>query len=195
MKSALLLSLLLAAAPLRAEGKKTADSGTADATAVQLADYFVKTDVADANPKLVEPFLAIDAATLPKRVRAKAEAKQVEIRTLLKLHDTKKKGNWIQPDDSCKITDIIKPLKDIPVYRMAGFTDLKEDEEQYVMHRTNCTELNLGCQFSLIIFHDKGKPRQLMLLVKDPLWGLVAETHGKSGGQTNFFGTGLSCMH
>jgi hypothetical protein len=194
MKSALLLSLLLAAAPLRAEGKKTADSGTADATAVQLADYFVKTDVADANPKLVEPFLAIDAATLPKRLREKAAAKQVEIRTLLKLHDTKKKGNWVQPVDGCKITDIVKPLKDIPIYKLAEFVELKEDEEQFVMSKTNCTELNMGCEFSLIIFFEKGKPRQLMLQGKDPLWAIVAQMHGK-GGQTNFFGTGLSCMH
>jgi hypothetical protein len=194
MMHALAFALLLAAAPARAADAKADDAGTADATTVQLADYFIKTSVADANPKLVTPFLAVDPATLPKRQRVKAAAKQVEIKTLFKLHDTKKKGNWLQATEGCSLKDIVKPLKDIPLYTLAGYGDIKEDEEQYIMHKTQCTEIDMGCQFSLIIFFDKGKPRRLMLQEHDPLNALAAESH-KPAGQTNFFGTGLTCAH
>jgi hypothetical protein len=195
MKRAILLSLLLAAVPAFAADKKVDDAGTADATTVRLAEYFLKTDLGAADPKLVSPFLAVDPATLPKRLRVKTAAKQIEIHSLLKLHDTKKKGNWLQEaDKGCQLTDIVKPLKDIPIFQLAEFVDITEEEEQFTMQRTKCTELDLGCQFTLIIFFDKGKPRRLMLQKKDPLFAIIAQSHGK-GGQTNFFGAGLSCYH
>lgn len=196
MKSFVFLCLLLAAAPLRAADKKPDDAGTADATTVQLAEYFLKTDLGAADPKLVSPFLAVNSATLPKRLRRKTAAKQIEVQSLLKLHDTKKKGNWLQPaDGACKLADIVKSLKEIPAYQEAGYVDLTEDEEKFVMQRTKCTELDLGCEFTLQIFFDKGQPRRLLLFFKDPLFGIVAQMHSKTGGQTSFFGGGLTCYH
>jgi hypothetical protein len=196
MTRRLALLLLLATVPLRAADTKSADAGTADAdaTTVQIAEYFQKVPLSDANPKLVEPFLAIDSTTLPKKLRAKTQAKQLEIKTLLKLHDTKKKGNWLQPA-TCTADSFVKPLKDSAAYAMAGYVNLTEDEEQYIMHKTQCTETDMGCQFSMTIFHDKGKPRRLMIHPNDPLAALAAESHGKAGGQTQFFGLGLTCQH
>ena len=195
MISALLLSLLLAAGPARAADAAPPDAGTADETTVKLVDYFLKTPIADANPKLVDPFLAVDSAALPKRQRAKAKAKQLELKTLLKLHETKKKGNWLQPAEGCTVDTIVKPLKDMPIYALAGYVEINETEEQYVMEKTHCTEQDMGCQFSLIIFHDKGKPRRLELHERDPLNAFVTESHSKTAGQTKFFGVGLTCAH
>ncbi len=189
MRTLLALLLLLAAAPSRA-----ADPVAADSSTVRLADYFVQTPINEADPKLVSPFLALDAQTLPKRLREKARAKQLAIQALLKLHDTKKKGNWLQPVGGCTAESFVKPLKDIPAYAMAGYVPITEEELKYIMHKTNCTELDLGCQFTFTIFYDKKKPRKLMLHQNDPIDALAAESHGPHG-QTNFFGVGLTCQH
>jgi len=186
------LALAAAAAPARA---LTPDSAAKpDADAVKLVEYFLKTPTPDVDTKLVAPFLAVDPETLPERLRVKARGKQIEIRTLIKLHDTKQKGNWLQPPENCTLESVVHPLKDARVYLMAGYKDIKEDEERYVTQKTKCSDLELGCHFSLIILFEKGKPRRLMLLPSDPLMALVAESHGHSG-QTNFFGTTLTCMH
>jgi len=168
-----------------------------DAATVQLVDYFLKTPTAEVNPKLVDPFLAVDPDALPRRRRDKARAKQLEIRTLLKLHDTKKKGSWLGPVEGCTLSSIVHPLMEMGAYRIAGFSEITEDELDYVMEKTKCKEIDLGCQFSLIIFFDKGKPRHLMLSANDPLNATIAEFHaGHVGGQTNFFGKGtFTCHH
>jgi hypothetical protein len=188
---ALALVLLLAGSA-RADAAKPAE---ADATTIQLVDYFLKTPTSDANPKFIESFLAVDTETLPKRQRAKAKSKQIEIQTLIKLHDTKKKGNWLQPAEGCTLASVVHPLSDAPAYQFAGYVDIDEDEARYVEAKTHCSELELACHFSLGIFFTKGKPRRLMLSQKDPLMSMVAESHSKTAGQTNFFGIGLSCAH
>ncbi len=169
-------------------------SVSADSATVKLAEYFVRTPVPDENPHLVEPFLAVNADTLPARLREKALARQLELRSLLRLHDTKKKGNWLQPASDCDMHSFIKHFHDMPAYQMAGYVPITEDEEKYIMGKTHCTELDMGCQFTLTIFYDKGRPRRLMLHMNDPLDALAAESH-HPGGQTNFFGVGLTCAH
>lgn len=196
MPTVLVLALALVL-PAAAADKPDA-AGTADKTVIELVDYFLKTPTADANPKLVEPFLALDPDALPKRQREKARAKQLEIRTLVRLHDTKKKGSILMPAEGCTLESFVHPQKDYGIFAIAGFGPITEDDLTYVMQRTHCTELDLGCQFSLTIFFDKGskKPRRLMLHENDPVEAIVAEgRHSGKSNQTNFFGLGLTCNH
>lgn len=170
-------------------------SGPDEKTRIKIAEYMLKTPTNEASPVVVEPFLALDADVLPKRLRVRTRAKQLEIRTLLKLHDTKKKGSGLSPVPGCSQASFLKPTKDLPSYQMAGFEEITEDEEKHVMRRTRCEEVDLGCQFSLMIFHDAGskKPRRLFLMANDPLMALVAAARGDGGGQNNYFGVGISC--
>jgi hypothetical protein len=165
----------------------------ADKDTLDLVNYFLKVELADANPKLVEPFLAVKTETLPKKLRNKAAAKQVEIGALLRIHDVKKKGAFVAPVEGCSETSFVKPL------RMAGsFSDYEtvtEDELKYVMDQTKCTEVDLGCRFSLLIFFEKKKERILKFNPADPIMAKVAEYRGGGGGGTHFFGMGYSCMH
>jgi hypothetical protein len=196
--TALLAALLLTLPSSRAaaaEPEKAVAAAAAEAnkTTIQLVEYFLKTPIPDANPKLIEPFLAVDTETLPKKLRLKARAKQVEISTILKLHDTKKAGSLIQPLEGCSEKDFVFPLAQADFYLGFGNEEVNEDELSYVKNKTKCTEIDLGCRFSLKIFFTKGKPRRLEFYGPDPIMALVAESH--KGGSTNFFGSGLTCMH
>ncbi|MBI3289520.1 MAG: hypothetical protein HYZ74_08390, partial [Elusimicrobia bacterium] len=152
------------------------------------------------SPSVIEPFLTIDPETLPKRMRAKIRAKQLEIRTLLKLHDTKKKGSILQPSEGCTQASFVKPTSELPGYAFAGYEEITESEERQLLERTLCNEVDLGCHFSLVIFYDAGSkvPRKLYMSTMDPLMALVAAARGgsKAGvGGNGYFGTGISCMH
>jgi hypothetical protein len=187
----LALALLCASSFARAEPT----AAGADAETTKLVEYFLKTPTSQADTKLVASFLAVDPAQLPERLRAKTRGKQLEIRTLIHLHDTKKKGNWLRPAEGCTLEKFIFPLKDAPVYLMAGYEYITEEQESYVKNRTSCEEQEQGCQFSLIILFDKGKPRRLLLYPSDPLNAVIAEMKNGKGGQTNFFGrgAGITC--
>ena len=200
---AFLLALLLvvparpaAAAPRRRKAAETgAAAGTADKTTVELVEYFLKVPTSDANPELVDPFLAVKTETLPARLRGKARAKQIEIRALIKVHDAKKKGMIVQRPAGCTMDSFVRPFSDEYAYRIAHYVPITEDEELYLLKQTGCVETDLGCEFSLTIFHDAGstRPRRLMLHESDPLMGIVARYREHGSGGTRFFGTGLFC--
>jgi hypothetical protein len=166
-------------------------AAAASTPAVDLVKYFINTPTEDANPKLAEAFLAVDPETLPKALRDRCRSKQVEMRALLRVHQIKKNGSIVQTDGTGDASSFIRPLKDITIYRAAGFLDISDSEEDFVMNKTKCTEVELGTKFTLVIFHDHGKPRRLMLHGNDPLQAMVAEARGKVGGQTHFFGVGI----
>ncbi len=187
--TAIILSVLLAAAP----SARAAEKPPADETTVDLVRYFLQVPTDEANPKLVEPFLAVDPETLPKKLRGKALAKQIEIRDLIKLHATKKQGVLIQPDEGCSEKDFVFPLNQAAFYLSMGYEEVNEDELEYVKNKTKCTEVDLGCRFTLKLFYTKGKDRRLMFVPQDPIMAIVAESH--KGGSTKFFGMGMTCMH
>ena len=183
----------LAACPLRAADVQKS-TATADSKTVELAEYFIKVPTAEANPKLVTPFLAIDTETLPKKMRRKAKAKQFEIQTLLKLHDTKKMGFLIRPMEGCAEKDFVLPLGQAATFLSMGYEEITEDELDFVKSKTKCEEIDLGCRFSMKLFFTKPKPRRLMFAASDPIMAIVAESRGKHG-NTNFFGgPGFSCF-
>jgi hypothetical protein len=190
----LLAAFLLAAAPLRAADPAPDAPAAADATTLQVVDVVLKTPMADLDPRLIGPFQAVKLESLPKKLRRKVEEKQIEIATLIKLHDTKKKGSLIQPAEDCSEKDFVLPLSQTDIFHQAGFVDVTEDELKYVMETTKCTEVDLGCRFSLKIFYTKPKPRVLAFHQNDPIMAIVAASHGGGTG-THFFGIGLTCMH
>ena len=195
----LFAAFLLAASPARAADPKpdapaaAGKTAPADKTTVDLVNYFLKIDLADANPKLIAPFLAVKPETLPAKLRRKAEVKQIEVAALVRLHDTKKMGFMIQPAQECNEKDFVKPLS-----MESSFSDdgkVTEDELKYVQDKTKCTEIDLGCRFSLLIFFQKGKDRILKFNPSDPIMAMVAEARSKAGGTTHFFNMTFNCMH
>jgi hypothetical protein len=162
----------------------------------QIVDTVLKVPTDAVDPRLVQPFLEVDPETQPKAKREKIRAKQLEFRTLLKLHDTKKKGNILSPAPGCAYEQGLRPTSDIPFYRIAGFGEIEEVERDELERRTLCTQDDMVCQFSLTIFHDKGskKPRRLFLNGKDPLMAIIGEIRTTKSGQSKFFGLGgISC--
>ncbi len=197
----LLAAFLLAAGPARAASPQT-DAATstatvktaaADKSTLDLVNYFLKGELSEANPKLVAPFLAVNIETLPKKLRNKTAARQVEVTALLRIHDTKKKGIFVQPAENCSAKDFVKPLSLAPAF--SGYVEVTEDELRYIQDKTKCTEIDLGCKFSLLIFFEKKKDRILKFHPNDPNTALVAEYRDKKGGNTHFFGMGYNCMH
>jgi hypothetical protein len=192
--TAVLLAFLLLPAFVPSAGAQPAKKNGADKTTVQLVEYFLKTPPADANPALVDPFLAVDASSLPKKLRSKAAAKQTEIRALVRLHDTRKAGSIIQPMEGCTEKAFVKPLSMAGFFPFPDYEVVNEDELKYVMDKTRCTEIDLGCRFSMLIFFEKKKDRVVKFAASDPIMAIVAESRRKTG-STNFFGSGFSCMH
>jgi len=188
----ILASFLLLTAPAARAEKKDA-SPSADKTTVELVQYFLKVPTAEANPKLIDPFLAVKTETLPKKLRGRAAAKQAEIGALLRLHDTKKGGSLVQPLEGCSEKDFVKPLS-MAGFFSEGYETVTEDELKYVMDKTKCSEIDLGCRFSMLIFYEKKKDRILKFTAADPIMAIVAESRGKGSG-TRFFGMGITCMH
>lgn len=171
-----------------------------EATTLQIADYALRTPTADMDPKLANAFLDLDVDKLPKKKREKARAKQLELQTLLKISGNKKKGGirWPTPE-GCK-PKIYGP-GDAGALMIAGFAEIKEDEESFLEERTKCSELELCCEFSLTILLTPRKKlpplKRFFLHENDPINSLLAEyRNSKAGGQTKFFGGGVfSCNH
>lgn len=158
-----------------------------DADRVKLVEYMLKTPTADADPKLVAPFMEIDTATLPKKFQQKAKAKQVEIQLLLKVAKGKKKGPFRYPE-ACQAKRY--GPEGIQIMNMIiGNTLVEPDEVEYIMLKTSCTEEQLLCEFSLNVVKipRQGKPPLIKyyLMESDPLMALVAEKRGGGGSAGN----------
>lgn len=183
--------LLILAGRVRAQDKAP-EAAPADKRTVELVQYFLKVPTAEASPKLIDPFLAVNTDTLPEKLRGKAAAKQVEINALLRLHERKKAGSLVYPAEGCTETSFVKPLNTAGFF--PNYEDVTEDELAFVMKRTKCTEIDLGCRFSLLIFFQKGKPRIMKFAAADPIMAIVAESHN-GGGTSQLFGLGITCEH
>lgn len=171
-----------------------------EATTQQIVDYALRTPTSDMDPKLANAFLDLDVEKLPKKKKEKARAKQLELQTLLKISKGKKKGGirWPTPE-GCK-PKVYGP-GDAGALSIAGFAEIKDDEEAFLLERTKCTEPELCCEFSLTLLampQKKGPPlMRYFLHENDPINALLAEYRNRNtGGQTKFFGGGVfSCNH
>lgn len=171
------LLLCLASVPVLAED---------EATELKLVEYILKTPTSEANPALVAPFMRLDTAKLPKKLRDKAKAKQLEIEGAVKIFKGKKKGPFRYPE-AC----VIKRYEGSEGIRIMGLiignVEIETEEEEYIEKKANCTEDQLLCEFSLniVLIKRKDKPplKRYYLLDTDPLMAFVAEKRG--GGASN----------
>ena len=171
----LVIALSFIVSPLFAEDEKTQ---------LQLVEYMLKVPLDQADPKLVSPFMQINADTLPKKWRDKARAKQLQIDAIVKIHQGKKKGPFRFPDPKCTPKrygpEGIKIMNMIP-----GNFEIRQEEEEYIELKTNCTEEQLLCEFSMnvVVIPRPGKPslRHYFLIESDPLMAIAAEKRGGGG--------------
>lgn len=158
-------------------------------TRIQIVEYMLKTPLNQADPKLVSGFMSLDYATLPKKLRVKARAKQLEVDGVVRIHKGKKKGPMRYPSPGC-VPKRYGP-EDLQALQMIqGSVEIAWDEEEYAEKKTNCTEDQLSCEFSLmVIVYPPGKvPRKRFFLIEtDPLMALVAEKRGGGKGPTRYF--------
>jgi hypothetical protein len=193
MKAALLALLCLVSAAEAAE--KSHEQ--------KLVEYFVNTPVSELPPENVNEFMAVDPQKLPAKLRPKFEARKLELNTMKQLAAGKKRGSIRTPEKNCDVPDEAK--SDQPAaLKMAGFEEIQDDEEEWILKQTQCTERDLLCEFSLQIVVErdpktkKVKRRRYYLYPTDPLMAIVASYRSQSGagGNTNFFGRGsLLCSH
>jgi hypothetical protein len=189
-------------APARAAQKEPAPSpasSPAGAPTAQdkekLVRAFLDTPTAELQPDLIPEFLAIDPGELPKKLRQPYEAKRLELYTLKQIIEGKKKGNVRMPEADCAIDKEAKG-DSVGVMKMAGYEEISEDEERWVMDKTKCTERDLQCEFTLQVLAAKAKKtgharRFLFLHPKDPIFALVSQYREQGRAkQTNFFGIG-----
>jgi len=141
-------------------------------------------------------FLAVDPAALPEKLRRPYQAKSIELYTLKQIAEGKKRGSVRMPEENCAIPQESR-AKSVNILRMAGYEEISESEEEFVMGKTNCTERDLMCEFSLQIAVERtGKKgaarRRLFLHLRDPIFALVGQYRQQGRiRQTNFFGIGF----
>ncbi len=175
------------------------EAGTADEDTVKLADIVIKSPTAELDPVLAAAFLKVDVATLPKRLRDKARGKQFELRALIKVAEGKKSGSIRQVGPAGCDPPKVTP-NDIPLLIRLGFIEAQEWAVGEAAAQTECTELDMQCQFSLhIVDMPKGAkpPRRYFFQERDPMLAIVQmKEKSIDARQTGFFGVGfLKCQH
>jgi hypothetical protein len=200
MRKAAVLTALL----FLVSATKVAETQAAEKTHEQkLVEYFVNTPINELPPENVDEFMAVDAQKLPAKLRPKFEARKLELQTLKQLAANKKKGTIRTPEKNCAVPDEAKS-NDPKSLGIAGFEEITDSEEHCVMEKTQCTERDMLCEFSLQIVvqrHPKTHKvvgRRLFLYPTDPLMALVGACRSKNGagGNTNFFGSAsVLCSH
>lgn len=185
------LSGVAAAAPVKTE--------KADPDIIRLVKLFIDTPTADLPVEAIDQFLSVDALALPRELRKPFSAKRLELRTLMHMADTQKGPTTRNSSGDCSPPPGSKE-NELAILRFGGFwSEISEEEESYLMKRTNCTEQELLCEFSLQIALAPAKKksgkrrRHYFLHPKDPLMAYVGEYRaGSEAMPTNFFGSGGS---
>jgi hypothetical protein len=176
MRMKALALVLLLAAPVFA-----AETGPDEATRVKMAEYMLKTPMNEADPTLVAGFMKLDPESLPKKMRDKVRGKQMEIDAVVKIHKGKKKGPFRFPA-ACQ-PKVYEGAEGVRAMQMIhGNGEIEPDEKDYIERKTNCTEEQLMCEFSLniVVIKRPGKPplQRFFLMEADPIMALVAEKRG-----------------
>lgn len=154
-------------------------------TKIKIAEYMIKVRPDEADPKLVAGFMDIDVQTLPKRLREKAKAKQIQIDAIVRIHKGRRKGSTRIVPASCQPKRYYGD-EGLRVMRLVGGgEEIAPEEEDYIERKTNCSEDQLICEFSLnvVVYPREGKPpmKRYFLMSADPLMALVAEQRAGFG--------------
>jgi len=169
------------------------DASSFDADTLEMVKVFLKMPTAEFPPEHIPRFLAVDPAALPKKLRQPFLAKRLELNTLRRLAEGKKRGGVRMPAEDCAIPKYDQGLL-VKYLLIAGFKEISDDEEKFAEKQTQCTERDLMCEFSLLtvlVPEGKEKRRRFFLHFRDPIFALVSQyrEQGKAK-QTNFFGAG-----
>jgi len=198
------LALLLAAAlaepahAARKKAEKPEPGVTASSTTIKMVEHFTTVETADLPVEAIPEFMAVDPKTLPSRLRTKYQAKKLELAALKKNADGKKKGFFRRMGNDKQALCVPEEGDEqtVALLPQMGFEPITEDEEKFLMQKTNCSECELNEDFSLTMYivppkkkGDKGI-RYLFLSQNDPLMGLIASYRAGGTGPTAFFGIG-----
>ena len=187
MKTPVLVLLGLAAARGQAWA---AEPVSADTETVKFVQYLVKTPAQELQANWIDHFIAIDPETLPKKLRNPFNAKKLELYTLRQLSESKKKGLLVRTGDDCSIPKEAKSML-IGLLRMARYQEIFEDEEQFVIDKTQCSQKEQKKP------GEKSVRKRYFMHPNDPLMALVEEYRASAEHRnTNFFGIGAfpSCV-
>jgi hypothetical protein len=80
-----------------------ASASSLDTDTLAMVKAFLKLPTAQLPPEHIPKFLAVDPAALPKELRQNFLAKRIELFTLKKITDDKKKGGVRMPEADCSI--------------------------------------------------------------------------------------------
>lgn len=186
---ALIASIILAAS---ASAGETKAPKKLDADTLAMVEAFLARPLNELPPEHIDRFVAIDPMALPLKLRAKYEARRLELYTLKSLAAGKKKGTVRMPEKECSVPEKTR-AGGAGIYKMAGYEEVYDDDVSYLMKRTQCTEPELMCEFSLrVVVEKRGKRKRVRYFLhsNDPLMALVAQYRSSKGARnTNFFGT------
>lgn len=166
----------------------------------KLVDYFTKSDTSDLDPNAIPRFMEVDLSKMSAGRRSAAQAKRLELKALRKTMESKTKPPirraGQEPDNSCGAEEGSDMQSGI--MKSIGFMPVTEDEVQFLIQRTKCTECELTEEFTytiLIVPGDKAKKipnkKHTFLHAKDPLMALVTQYRGGGKGGTDFFSAGF----
>ena len=185
----------------KAKAAAPADLGTADADTINLVETFLARPTSELPPEAVPPFMAVDPASLPLRLREKYRVKRTELLTLKKINEGRQKPPLrrlgVEETATCEVKR--ESAQFLKLMGQMGFAEITHDEEGFLMDKTKCSECELQAEFSLQIVEvppvKKGQlaERHLLLNGNDPLWALVGlyrQGREKTTG-TSFFGIGM----
>lgn len=193
---------LLFLLPASAGVIKKADKSDA-LPADKFVQQFLKIPVEQLEADEIEDFLTIDPKVLPKSLQGPYATRKLELFTLRHLSMTRSKGLVRTPDKDCSIPLDAKSDNPNSIKR-AGYMPIGEEEEQYLIDKTHCSERELMCETTLqvVIVKDaktgKAKKRLYFIYPNDPLTPLIQgyRQGTKVGGQTNFFSQpSMLCSH
>ena len=198
----------MAGALLLAAVFSAAESVKADTETLRLVELFVSAPTSDLPPEKVPDFLAVDPQTLPAKLRTPWLAKREELLALKKISDGTRKPPIrridVPPPAARDCLPLEGPAADA-VLRSAGYSDVKEEEVQFIMEQTKCSECELMVEFTLekALKPMQGKKREptaktfYFLHPKDPLWTLVGayRAGNRNPFGTAFFGIGHPHCH
>ena len=162
-------------------------------------ELFLKADTAELPPEQIPRFLSVPPASLPSKLRERCQAKQSELKALMRLSKSKKKGPLkrlgVEEKAECRIEE--GSALYIQTLLSFGFDEIYEDEEKFLMERTRCEECELQEESSLTLVLVPAKKKgerpfkRMFMSMNDPFHAIIAAYRKKAGAQTDFFSMGF----
>lgn len=171
----------------------------ADPAATKFVEYFLETPTADLPPEQVPDFLAVEPKALPAKLRDRFEAKRLELLALKKNADGKYKPpmRLLGKEGVGENCAAPREMQSISLLLQTGFERISQEEEEWLMRETRCTECELRTEFSLTLVatppKKKDAKRELHYLLHgmDPIMTLIGKFRsGDRSSSTAFFGIG-----